>query len=434
MKSVFISHSSRDAEFAKKICTMLEDRGISCWIAPRNIGPGKDYGEEIVAGIESAVATILVLSDDSNASKAVKGELEISFNRGKTIFPIRIRDVSPSKGLELFVSSVQWIDAWQPPLEAKLDLLADSIRVLLGQPIEPKKSAPAKSRKIRKTLLIPATLAIAIGAGVYFLNQKTGENTAQLATESGSSVPKNPLAGSLQVQTQKSPNATTDASVIKPLPAPDSAATATIQVERDPRKELVARGYRLDGWGLEKAIREKDKRGIADFNDMGFVSVSKDAFEMLFGMDWDPEITKLVNPKTVGAPGLCGFLPMERVVKDFQMNKNSGPSEILSTLVRYCGKAHLQQILEAKRGDVNGGSTMLDDYARDEIKNKRREVRPDGVSCDPNDPRRLGGCGITAAEFSKFEKEKLAEIGARKQSTGKYVLELNNALAQLKQL
>ncbi|MBV8226902.1 MAG: toll/interleukin-1 receptor domain-containing protein [Verrucomicrobia bacterium] len=42
---VFISHSSADKRAADAACALLETRGIKCWIAPRDIRPGSDWGE-----------------------------------------------------------------------------------------------------------------------------------------------------------------------------------------------------------------------------------------------------------------------------------------------------------------------------------------------------------------------------------------------------
>ena len=76
MKHAFISHSSTDKQLAEEICSSLEKRGINCWIAPRDIDPGKAYGEEIIHAIEQTSATILVLSENSNQSPAVRNEAE----------------------------------------------------------------------------------------------------------------------------------------------------------------------------------------------------------------------------------------------------------------------------------------------------------------------------------------------------------------------
>ena len=84
---------------------MLELRGISCWISPRDIPMGKEYGEAIIAGIENTAATILVLSEQANESIFVRREIERAVSKGKPVFPVRIRNVLPSTGLELFISS-----------------------------------------------------------------------------------------------------------------------------------------------------------------------------------------------------------------------------------------------------------------------------------------------------------------------------------------
>ncbi len=123
MKKVFISHSSSDKLLADEICRLLEIQGVGCWIAPRDIAPGKSYGEEIIHGIESTSVTLLVLSDNSNRSSAVKNEIERAWSKGKTVIPVRIEDVQPSKGLEFFVSAAQWIDAWQTPMDSKISHL-----------------------------------------------------------------------------------------------------------------------------------------------------------------------------------------------------------------------------------------------------------------------------------------------------------------------
>ena len=53
-RQAFISHSSQDTEAASRICSFLEARGVTCWIAPRDVNPGAIYAEEILDGIESS--------------------------------------------------------------------------------------------------------------------------------------------------------------------------------------------------------------------------------------------------------------------------------------------------------------------------------------------------------------------------------------------
>lgn len=46
--TVFISYASQDAAVAKAACRALEQAGVACWIAPRDVTPGTFYADEIV--------------------------------------------------------------------------------------------------------------------------------------------------------------------------------------------------------------------------------------------------------------------------------------------------------------------------------------------------------------------------------------------------
>ena len=131
---VFISHASQDHVVAEEICRLLEEDGIRCWIAPRNVDPGHDYAEQILAGIASTRVMVLLLSSHANASGFVKSEVERAISKGKVVIPLRIEEVQPSGSLELFVSRSQWIDAWAPPLHSRVHVLAAAIRGLLALP------------------------------------------------------------------------------------------------------------------------------------------------------------------------------------------------------------------------------------------------------------------------------------------------------------
>ena len=131
---VFISYSGEDKAIAEKICLLLERDELPCWIAPRDVKPGHDYAEQILDAIESTRVMVLILSAHANASVFVKNEVERAISKGKVVIPLRIQDVQPSRGLELFVSRNQWIDAWTPPLPARVHLLAAAIHGLLGLP------------------------------------------------------------------------------------------------------------------------------------------------------------------------------------------------------------------------------------------------------------------------------------------------------------
>ncbi len=108
---VFLSHSTRDMESALRICSHLEDGGIICWMAPRDIRPGSDWAESIMRGIANARAMILLLTPNSNTSTQVRREVEHAVNAEIPIIPVILEGVEPSMALRYYISAHQWIDA-----------------------------------------------------------------------------------------------------------------------------------------------------------------------------------------------------------------------------------------------------------------------------------------------------------------------------------
>ena len=133
--SAFISYASEaDRETAFRIVEHLEASGLKCWIAPRNVRAGKQYAEEIVRGIRTSQGFILLLSKAANGSKFVRREVEQADRRDKPIYAIRIEEVDPSDGLQLFLSEIHWIDAWAGDLGAHVKQLAEMLREEEGLP------------------------------------------------------------------------------------------------------------------------------------------------------------------------------------------------------------------------------------------------------------------------------------------------------------
>ena len=130
---VFICHAHQDRTVANAVCATLEAQGVRCWIAPRDILPGSDWGESIIDAINGAKAMVLVFSSGSNESDQVKREVERAVHQGIAVVPFRIEDVLPNKTLEYFISTQHWLDALTPPLEHHLAHLAEIMTVLLAK-------------------------------------------------------------------------------------------------------------------------------------------------------------------------------------------------------------------------------------------------------------------------------------------------------------
>ncbi|HZB43959.1 MAG TPA: toll/interleukin-1 receptor domain-containing protein, partial [Pyrinomonadaceae bacterium] len=97
---VFISYSTKDKPVADAVCATLEARGIRCWIAPRDVLPGMDWGESIVRGVAESQVMVLVFSASANQSPQIKREVNLAIEKGVAIAPFRIEDVMPSGALE----------------------------------------------------------------------------------------------------------------------------------------------------------------------------------------------------------------------------------------------------------------------------------------------------------------------------------------------
>lgn len=128
---VFISYSHTDKAVADAVCATLEGAKIRCWVAPRDILPGKRWGSSIIDAISKSRVCILILTARSNTSDQVLNEIERAVGKGIPILPIRTEDVTPAEDLELFIMNRHWLDAISPPFEQHLERLTSTVEALL---------------------------------------------------------------------------------------------------------------------------------------------------------------------------------------------------------------------------------------------------------------------------------------------------------------
>lgn len=115
---VFISYSSKNAEYANAVHEKLEDNGIKCWIDVNSIRTATNFAQEIIDGLNKAKVIVLIYSKDSDDSKYVYREIETAFENNKPIVPLKIDDTFPDN-LEFFLRNTQWLDASPSALEQK---------------------------------------------------------------------------------------------------------------------------------------------------------------------------------------------------------------------------------------------------------------------------------------------------------------------------
>ena len=129
---VFISYSSKDLNTALALCHFLEENKIRCWMAPRDIPGGVEYGDAIDEAIQTARVLVVLYSSRSSVSRWVKSEVNIALSSGKMIIPFKIEDVPLNGSMRLYLNDKHWIDAFPSPEEHFGSLLASVKSVLSG--------------------------------------------------------------------------------------------------------------------------------------------------------------------------------------------------------------------------------------------------------------------------------------------------------------
>jgi len=133
VRDVFVSYSQPDFGCAMELVGRVEQEGINCWIAPRDIAPSADWAAEIIDAISNSRTMVLVFSASSNESPQVRREVERAVHKQVSILPFRIENVLPSKSLEYFLSAQHWMDAFPPPREPHYARLCAYLKAQRGQ-------------------------------------------------------------------------------------------------------------------------------------------------------------------------------------------------------------------------------------------------------------------------------------------------------------
>lgn len=129
---IFISYSSKQKSIADGVCHYLEENGFKCWMAPRDIPVGSEYGDLIEESIKACKVVVLVFSEAASISKWVKGEINVAFAEDKPILPFRIDETEITGGFRVMLNQMHWIDAF-PRYADRLPELIKSICSIIGE-------------------------------------------------------------------------------------------------------------------------------------------------------------------------------------------------------------------------------------------------------------------------------------------------------------
>lgn len=150
MHDVFVSYEKETKTIADNIVNMLEQNGIRCWYAPRDVLG--QYAVSIVNAIKKAKVFILILTGRSSKSNHVLNEVETAYKQidesGLKILPFKTSDEILSDAMTYYIKRFHWIDAVSTDLDESINKLLTVTQNLLG--IKPENKTVIKERDENK--------------------------------------------------------------------------------------------------------------------------------------------------------------------------------------------------------------------------------------------------------------------------------------------
>src|ERR1035438_8206870 len=186
---IFVSYASADAAVANSVVENLEQHGRRCWMAPRDVRPGTEYADAIVAAINEAKAVVLLLSGSAVASSHVGREIERAASKHKQIVAFRIDAAPLSRALEYFLSNSQWIDVPALGMPAALTKLAEAVGPGSATSAN-ENSVTHRGRGSLKRVAIAAAIIVCVGAAAalgehyWSLNHRAAQSGAEINDKS----------------------------------------------------------------------------------------------------------------------------------------------------------------------------------------------------------------------------------------------------------
>lgn len=133
-RSVFVSHAFADAVAAGRVVEQLEQRGIQCWMAPRDVPFGEGYPGRIVAAIKDSRVVLLMYSGHAAESRHVESEIRIAVEEHKLVIPVRLDRTELSSDMRYWIGAANWIDAIAPPIDQHIERIVGAVTAQVRAP------------------------------------------------------------------------------------------------------------------------------------------------------------------------------------------------------------------------------------------------------------------------------------------------------------
>lgn len=149
-KQVFVSYASPDRDTAYSVVDFLEKNNISCFIAPRDVDPGKAFASNLMAAIEQCQAIVLIASDSMNNSEHVLNEVDVVVAKKKRLIPFFIEDFEMNDDFRYYLGRTHRIIAYPDQTSSYFSKLYETLLDLIPKKTKPKEepSVPKKDSSV----------------------------------------------------------------------------------------------------------------------------------------------------------------------------------------------------------------------------------------------------------------------------------------------
>jgi hypothetical protein len=104
---VFISHSERDKDLARRVADGLHQEGLDVWLTEAEVFPGDNCARKVGQALEESQAMVVLLTPAALDSGWVRQEIEYalgSLNYRQRLIPVLVGEPTPG-----FMDAVPWI-------------------------------------------------------------------------------------------------------------------------------------------------------------------------------------------------------------------------------------------------------------------------------------------------------------------------------------
>ena len=123
---IFVSYSHRDMDTVMPIIAELKRRMCRVWF-DEGLTPGESWNDSIAEHLLGCAQFVVFISPDSVNSKYVMSEVNFAISKNKEILPVVIKDATLPAGLEMMLSTTQFLNVTGGDTSAAAKTVAASL-------------------------------------------------------------------------------------------------------------------------------------------------------------------------------------------------------------------------------------------------------------------------------------------------------------------